>query len=111
MRQAYISGEGSLKSNALANALDAIKDPSKANDEIGDLYTDYLKQFKKRVDDSAGKEFELTPKQAEEVADNVNSIARRDGSSLSSCPRRMFLTACRHRRRRTARCIPILLYL
>lgn len=93
VREAYISGDASLKTNALANALDAIKDPSKAKDEIGGLYTDYLKQFKKRVDESAGKEFELTPKQAEEVADNVNSIARRDGLQPVDLPKTHVFTS------------------
>lgn len=87
VREAFVSGDASLKTNALANALAAIKDPSKQKDEIGSLYSNYLAEFKKRVDDSAGKEFELTDKQLEEVSDSVNSIARRDGLQPIDLPK------------------------
>lgn len=87
VREAFVSGDDSLKTNALANALAAIKDPSKQKDEIGTLYTNYMQQFKKRVEESAGKEFELTDKQAEDVADVVNTIARRDGLQPVELPK------------------------
>lgn len=84
VRQAFMSGDSSLKTDALANALAAIKDPSAQKDQIGDLYNSYFAEFRKRVSDSTGKDIELTDAEAEEASDTLSSIARRDALAAAA---------------------------